>query len=167
MPTLNERLKKLRKQLNLSQKDFAEKVGISQRAASWSEQPGNNVSDSTIKAVCLVYGVNESWLRTGDGSMFAETASSAIDSLQLEFKLSPLERQILETYLSLGEFQREVILDYLRKLVKNLNLVADSDDQKNSIDIDSEVESYRAELEEQQKKGDGSSASDGSGAKMA
>ena len=57
--TLNERIKEFRKLRGLSQKDFAETIGISQRSVSWGEQPGNNVPDNTIKNICMAFGVSE------------------------------------------------------------------------------------------------------------
>lgn len=40
---LNDRIKEVRKALNMSQKEVAKEMGVSQGTISWSEQPGNNV----------------------------------------------------------------------------------------------------------------------------
>ena len=73
-----ERLKKLRRELNIKQKDFAEKIFNSQGHISDIENGRKNLSERTIKLICLEdwsgKTVNEDWLRTGDGEMFKESS---------------------------------------------------------------------------------------------
>jgi transcriptional regulator with XRE-family HTH domain len=69
---LNERLKSLRKVLNLSQEDFGKKVGVSNTAISKLEKAERNVTDQMILSICREFDVNEEWLRTGEGKMFLQ-----------------------------------------------------------------------------------------------
>ncbi|MFQ9403326.1 MAG: helix-turn-helix domain-containing protein [Eubacterium sp.] len=67
---MNERIKKIRNSLNISQTDFAQKLSISRSAVCKMESGENCPSEQTIKLICNEFSVNEEWLRTGNGKMF-------------------------------------------------------------------------------------------------
>lgn len=71
MSSESERLKQLRKVLNIKQGDFAKKISTTQGHISDIENGRKNLSDRTIKLICLESWdgrkVNEDWLRTGEG----------------------------------------------------------------------------------------------------
>lgn len=69
--TINKRMRAVRKALHLTQEEFAKPLGISFAAVSMTERELNNVSEQNIRAVVREYHVNEEWLRTGEGEMFA------------------------------------------------------------------------------------------------
>lgn len=69
---MNERIKKLRKYLHLTQDEFGEKLGVKKSAVSKIEKGENGVTDQMIKLMKKEFGVNEDWLRTGEGEMFPE-----------------------------------------------------------------------------------------------
>lgn len=111
MNTLNERIREVRKYLGLSQKDFAEKVGISQRSVSWGEQPGNNVPDSTVKSLCIVFRINEAWLRTGEGDMLEQPETFSLDQYLKENGCTALEMEIVKAYFELDFDTRQKIFE--------------------------------------------------------
>ena len=92
---MNNRIRELRKSLNLSQKEFAEKIGLKQNAISYMEKSGATVTEQNIKAVCSQFNVNESWLRTGAGKMFIENEKKQKEFFDIFDELSP----ILQDYL--------------------------------------------------------------------
>lgn len=66
---MNDRIKELRKAMNLSQEKFGELLGITKSGVSDIESGRRKVTDQHV--IMLVNnGVNEEWLRTGKGSMF-------------------------------------------------------------------------------------------------
>ena len=69
---MNERIKRIRNSLNISQTDFAQKLSISRSAVCKMESGENYPSEQTIKLMCSEFSVNEEWLRTGKGEMFIE-----------------------------------------------------------------------------------------------
>lgn len=114
MDTLNDRIRLVRKHLSLSQKEFADQLGLSQRSVSWSEQPGNNVPDSTIKSICLAFSVNEEWLRFGTGPMNTKTSSFDLEQYVLDHGGDALEFEILKAYFSLPkEIRKSAIQHFL------------------------------------------------------
>lgn len=67
-----ERLKKLRKELALTQQEFADRLKISRGNIATYEVGKSVPSDSVINLICNTFNVNENWLRTGNGTMFNE-----------------------------------------------------------------------------------------------
>ena len=69
---MNERIKKLRKELDMTQQEFAEGIGIKRNTMATYESGRNEPIDAVISLICTKYNVNENWLRTGEGEMFVE-----------------------------------------------------------------------------------------------
>lgn len=69
---MNERLKKLRKTLDLTQQTFSDKLGVKRNTVAQWEIGRNEPSDAIILSICREFNVNEEWLRTGKGEMFIE-----------------------------------------------------------------------------------------------
>lgn len=119
MVTLNVRIKELRKHLGLSQKDFAKKIGISQRSVSWSEQSENNVPDSTIKTICLAFSINEDWLRNGVDPMFVQPDTFSLDEFIKEKGGTELEIDIVKAYFEIDlETRRSLVEHFKNSLAK-------------------------------------------------
>lgn len=67
---MNERLKELRKALNITQAEFAEKLKLKRNTIATYEMGKALPSDRTISDICEKFDVDEDWLRTGKGKMF-------------------------------------------------------------------------------------------------
>ena len=67
---VNERLKKLRKTLDLTQEKFGAAINVKGNTVAQWESGRNAPADPMIRLVCDQYKVNEEWLRTGQGEMF-------------------------------------------------------------------------------------------------
>ena len=67
--SLGERVKKVRKARDLTQQQFAERLGMKRNSIAQVEG-GRSTSDQTVFAICREFKVNEHWLRTGEGEMF-------------------------------------------------------------------------------------------------
>jgi transcriptional regulator with XRE-family HTH domain len=66
---MNDRIKELRKAMNLSQEKFGELLGITKSGVSDIESGRRKVTDQHV-IMLANNGVNEEWLRTGNGDMF-------------------------------------------------------------------------------------------------
>lgn len=73
---MNERLKKLRKALDLTQQEFADRIGVKRNSFANYETGRNTPIDAIIISICKEFNVNENWLRTGEGDMFIELSYS-------------------------------------------------------------------------------------------
>ncbi len=69
---MKDRIKKIRKELDLTQQEFADKLGVKRGAIANYEIGRNEPVDSVISLICREFNVNEHWLRDGTGSMFIE-----------------------------------------------------------------------------------------------
>lgn len=67
---IGHRIRIIRSQLNLSQADFAAPLGVDRGHISGIETGSRYPSEPLMKLICFVYGVNEAWLKTGEGEMF-------------------------------------------------------------------------------------------------
>ena len=69
---MNQRIKQLRRSLDLTQQDFAERIGLKQNSIALIESGKRNISNQAVLSICREFNVNETWLRTGEGEMFNE-----------------------------------------------------------------------------------------------
>jgi len=101
---MQERIKKLRKTLNLNQTEFGEKIGAKQTTVAGWEARGRKPSEAIICSICREFGVNENWLRTGDGEMFQPPRETD----------SELAQEIAALIDSDDEFVKQCILKFLK-----------------------------------------------------
>lgn len=69
---MNERLKKLRKTLDMTQQEFADRIGTKRNTIAKYETDTNVPSAAVISLICKEFNVDEEWLRTGKGEMFIQ-----------------------------------------------------------------------------------------------
>lgn len=69
---MKDRIKKIRKELDLTQQEFADKLGIKRNTIATYESGRNKPIDAVINLICREFDVNEDWLRFGKGEMFIE-----------------------------------------------------------------------------------------------
>lgn len=74
---MNERIKKILEELGLKKIEFASRLHISQPFASELCSGAKAPSDRTIKDICREFQVDETWLRTGEGTMFKKQTPAA------------------------------------------------------------------------------------------
>ena len=74
---MNERLKKLRKALDLTQQEFADRIGSKRNTVAKYETEVNTPSAAVVSLICREFNVSEEWLRNGTGEMFLPTDRNA------------------------------------------------------------------------------------------
>ena len=113
---INERIKYFRKDiLHMNQTDFAESIGMKQRGASGMEQDGATVTDRAIKSICLVYNLNEDWLRTGAEPMYIEEPTFILDDFLRNRGATDLELNIVKAYFELEPDVRRQLVEHFKK----------------------------------------------------
>lgn len=63
------RIIELRTELNISQEELGERIGLSRSGVSNIEKGKRALNDRHIKLICSEFNVSEKWLRTGEGDM--------------------------------------------------------------------------------------------------
>ena len=117
---LNERIKKLRKSLDLTQREFGARIGSTQNAIGNYEIGHRNPSSSVINNICKTFTVNESWLRTGEGEMFSQETDNLLDALAEKYGLSHSVRVLVEEFINLKPDIQQAFVDYAVKVARNL-----------------------------------------------
>ena len=69
---MNERIKQIRQLSNMTQLQFAEKIGLSRNYVAMIEIGQREPSDRTISDICRIFDIQEDWLRYGLEPMRAE-----------------------------------------------------------------------------------------------
>jgi transcriptional regulator with XRE-family HTH domain len=105
--TINQRIKILRKSLSLTQKEFAQNIYVSTSFQTLIELEQKKVIDRHIKLIVSAFGVNEVWLRTGEGEMFEKGVTP-------DHKIA----ETIEVFKQLNPFFQDFILDQLYKLLE-------------------------------------------------
>ncbi|MBS5166352.1 MAG: helix-turn-helix transcriptional regulator [Butyricicoccus pullicaecorum] len=156
---MNSRIKNIRKEFALNQDEFGARLGITGSGLSNIENGKRNVTEQMILAICREFAVNEKWLRTGEGAMFVETDDSIIANVAAEYHLSALDKAILKIFLELPPEKRTIMRDFSYSLIDTilnndeLHTEYQQHTQKkvqpsaDNFDIESELSSYRRELE--------------------
>lgn len=155
---MEERLKELRKTLNLTQQEFADKIGVKRNTIAQYESGRNAPIDAVVTLICRTYGVNETWLRTGEGEMFQPKSRNdeLLDYARRIAEGSPgsIQAKILTAMTRLTDAQWEVLAQVAEQFVAEYQAQPDREPT-----IDERVEAYRQELLAEEKGADGSSPS--------
>ena len=127
-----QRLRILRKELHIKQGEFAEKISTTQGHISDIENGRKNLSDRTIKLICLEdwdgKTINEEWLRTGKGEMFrqlpeTDEVAEYVEELLMDTEDSVYKaiRAFLKTYGRLNDSSKAILRQLLDDWVDNIN----------------------------------------------
>ena len=111
--------------LDLTQREFGDRIGIKRNTVANYETGRNDPVDSVVSLICREYNVNEEWLRYGTGEMFAPDTSDELEDLVKKYHLSSADQVLIEKYVNLKEGSRETIINFLTDVVAALNGVDD------------------------------------------
>lgn len=122
---MNERLRKLRKSLDMTQQNFGARISVKGNTVAQWESGRNEPSDSTIFLICREFNVNEDWLRTGNGEMFVKETSDeefmkvakAVASGNTE--TDKAIRKVLIDFYQMDDLGRQTLINFVRFLSEN------------------------------------------------
>lgn len=116
--TQGERVKEIRKSLDLTLEKFGEKLGVTKTTISRIEKGINNLTEQMTISICREYNVNYDYLTCGDGEMFDDLPQTVIDELCAQYNLSDSEKAIIEMYVSLPEDFRQLLKERTTELLR-------------------------------------------------
>lgn len=167
-----DRIKKLRRELDLTQKEFGERIGIKGNTVAQYELGRSNPIDAVLSLICREFNVREEWLRTGEGEMFRPKPSDILDQLASKYQLSNSDYVIVEKFLSLNPEMRKGLFDFFHEITAALDglnpdapayqkIETSASTSENVADrIEAEVNDYRRELELEARQAEESSVCD-------
>lgn len=118
---MKNRLKQLRKHLNITQQDFADRIGIKRNTLANYEIGRNEPLDAVISLICREFNVNEEWLRTGKGDMFNATGDDELSYLvgQLCGSDDEFKKEFVKTLCKLSDKQWKVLKEFVDEVYFN------------------------------------------------
>ena len=152
---MNERIKELRKNLNLTLEKFGKRLGVTKVTISNIENGNRNLTEQMLISICREFNVNENWLRNGEGEMFNSVPNSTMEQLRNEFHLDEFSFNLVYEYLKLPEEKRNVVRELFQNAISaeqtSTNVPAENSIQSNqsttsTLNLSTEV------IEEQYKK---------------
>ena len=87
--TISKRIRHIRHALNMSQVEFAKAIYISNGYIAELECEHRRVNDRIIHLISLTFGVNEKWLKYGEGDMFFKTSGEKLQRMVSLFSELP------------------------------------------------------------------------------
>ena len=117
---MNERIKKLRKSLELTQQGFADRIKTSRNNIAGYEAGTRAPSEAVVSLICREFNVNENWLRTGEGEMFIkrdreDEIAAAVHQL-LSGESAEFKKRLISVLVSLKEEHWEILEDKVKEL---------------------------------------------------
>lgn len=117
---MNERIKRLRNTLQMTQQEFADRIKVKRNTVATYEMGRSVPSDSAIALICKEFSVNEVWLRTGAGDMFLQENKDAQISQMLDEVIKANESDFKRRLISALSKLDDDGWDSLEKLVENI-----------------------------------------------
>lgn len=118
---MNSRIKELRAKFNLTQEDFANKIGLKRSTIGNIEAGNVALTERNITTICKTFNVNPIWLKTGEGNMLNGCEE---DKELLKFVIDALANEndfVKKTFLTLARLDEsewaviEKIINDLKK----------------------------------------------------
>lgn len=110
MTGINDRLRQIRNLLKVTQREFCDRIGISQGMYADWEMGNIEPKERYLKLISLEYKMNLDWLKTGSGEMWnsSPTDQRFEDLKDIFVQLSPeLQNVVLENLRGLLKVQKE------------------------------------------------------------
>lgn len=121
---MKDRIKKIRKNADLTQEKFAERLGIKRNTVATYETGKSEPMDNIIISICREFNVNREWLLTGKGDMYNmpedEVAAVVSDLLEEDNPFYDLIVGIMRTYQKLDSKSQDALKNLSKELLNNI-----------------------------------------------
>lgn len=117
--TRGERVKEVRKTLNLTLEKFGEKLGVGKTAISNIEKGNRNLTEQMTKSICREFNVDYIWLTTGLGEMFVSTDKTFLEKIdQIMAGENEFHRDLIKLAVNLDIKELEAIESMMNKFLE-------------------------------------------------
>lgn len=118
--TQGERVREIRKTLNLTLEKFGMKLGVGKQAISKIEKGENSITEQMAISICREYSVNYDYLISGEGEMFDTLPQTILEELCKQYDLDDFDKILLEMYLEMTGSQRDVLKQTIREMIQKI-----------------------------------------------
>lgn len=117
---MKDRIKELRKKLGLTQKEFGERIGVTNFTISDIEKGKRVLTERNMNLICEKFNVNKEWLESGTGSMLipehpVDEFSQIIS--KIEESNDEFVKNFLWSYWQLDDKSKQVIKSFIKSLI--------------------------------------------------
>lgn len=121
---MQDRIKKIRNELGMTQAEFGVALGLSPTsAASWEKKDAQEPSNLVKGLMRKTFGININWLETGEGEMFEATTQQDETAKLIEsISESPAMRSLLAAWAQLSDENKAVFERFAAAYVEDYNL---------------------------------------------
>lgn len=126
---MHERITAARKARGWTQAQLAEAIGLSRNYVWMIENGDRTPPDRTIADICRVLGVNENWLRTGEGEMLRQLSEDEELEFvfdQIHMSTDPTIRAIIRTYWGLPDNAKAAVRQFSVDAAAQIKKAGDS-----------------------------------------
>ena len=118
---MNERIRKLRRELDLTQEKLGSRIGVKGNTVAQWESGRNDPPDIAITSICKEFNVNEEWLRNGTGEMFLPDTNDELDALAERYDLTYADRVFVEKFVNLNADRRGMFISFMSDVITALD----------------------------------------------
>ena len=115
---VRDRIKELRRALNLTQQEFADRLKVAMQTVYKWEAGLRVVPDATLNSIARTFDASYFWLKEGVGDMFLNLPDSMLDDLGNRYELNDFDKRLLKMYMNLSVDEREAFQGFLKVLLK-------------------------------------------------
>ncbi len=115
--TLQDRIKKVRKDNGLNQLEFGKRIGLSESAICNYENGRREASEQSIKSICREFNINYEWLKNEEGPEKPdEELDVLIETFRRTYNLNETDIKIIKAYILLSESEKEAFRTFIEKI---------------------------------------------------
>lgn len=117
------RIKEIRQILQLSQKEFAERIGISRSALANIEVGRRKPKSNIIKSICRIFNISHLFIENGTLPMLCigDGNAAILEELKLRYHLTDIDIKIIQIYISLDSNSKDTFYRFAKRIadIKN------------------------------------------------
>lgn len=124
---MQDRIKAIRKHVNMTQAEFATSLGLGPySAAAWEKKDAQVPTEPMQLLICKTFGIDLHWLKTGEGEMFAGKSAEdiAMENAIQAASSSPAIRALLIAYSRLNDQNRALFEQFVEDYVSEFQAQA-------------------------------------------
>lgn len=115
---MNNRIKKIRETLNLTQEEFGKKIGTARNTIANYESGNRKPSNAIITSICREFDINEEWLRYGIGDMEIDTDIN-FGEICADIGINDLKaKEAIKKYYYLSENDKKLWWKFMERFLK-------------------------------------------------
>lgn len=122
MNNIQDRLKLIRTDKNMSQDEFGKSIGISRSQIGCYEKGIREITERSINDICREFNVNKEWLLNGEGEMYLiSKQDEELATALAEITISENEKlkEIVQKMIKLDDKYMDSILTLINGILEN------------------------------------------------